>query len=70
MTQEDSVRERPPPSVRGKAPGGHGTADDVLDAAGWGGNTWEQIGVDDVVKWKPDFVQRDDDEAFRQGFRP
>lgn len=66
---KDSDRELPPESVASKLPDGAGTADDVLAAAGWGGAQEVKFGPDFEPKPKPDFVRRDDEEAYRQGFR-
>lgn len=71
MTQKDSDRGRPPPSVLTKLVRGvRGTLDDLLSVSGFGGNGWEKIGDDEpAVRQKPDIVRQDDEEAFRQGWR-
>ncbi len=69
MTQEVSDRERPPESVVSNLPK-DGADGDLFAASGWGSEgAVYKIGPDDVVGGKSEIVRKDDEEAYRDGWR-
>ena len=68
--KKDSSAEFPSEQDAGSLPAAE-NAGDVFAASGWGSVPPEEPAFDEVPgRRKPEFVQRDDEEAFRKGFRP